>query len=165
MKFLIGIYLALLAGVAFSGSNVQRLTVTGDGNTRANLRDGSSKTIVASGLYTPTYTNVANHPSGFGPYEVAYTVIGKVLTIGGRVDVLADLPNTLTIVDVTIPPGYAIKTGIGKCGGAGVQDSPSGTRQDAATIQNVTSTEFQMAWDAASDTSRAFTFTVTCQLQ
>ena len=82
---------------------------------------GTSKRL-DSGTYTPTGTAIINVglDSDVDTYETAYTVIGKVVTLSGRVDI--DPTSTgVTEFAITTPAGYDVDTTVAfPVGGTGM---------------------------------------------
>mgnify|MGYP001615560273 CR=1 FL=1 len=106
-----------------AGSGV---TIT-HGGVNGALTIATSSTL-ASGVYTPTLTNVANL-DGSTAYEAQYLRVGSVVTVSGKFDINPTLAATLTQLGISLPiasnigatedcAGVAFASGIAGQGGA-----------------------------------------------
>lgn len=140
-------------GVAAPGS---KLDVAGSFQCDSITND----TGLASGVYTPTLTSVANVAAST-PYECQYIRVGNTVTVSGKVDVDPTLTATSTQLGISLP----IASNLGAAEDcAGTAFSPAIASQGAAVLGDATNNRAQMEWLSGDVTNQAMYFTFTYQV-
>lgn len=132
-----------------------------DGAANAVLQtDGSGVlsfgSIVDSGTYTPTLTNVANVTSS-AAFVCQWMRVGSVVTVSGKVDIELSAPATPTELGVTLPiaSNFASEE---QCGGTSLSEAnATSIRILADSVNNRAS--FQANGGTATNDSYSFIFT------
>lgn len=101
--------LAISPGTLRAGSGL-----TGGGDMGRNIDLGLA-VPTASGVYTPTLTNVANVAAST-PLACQYLRVGDVVTVTGAIDVTASVVATPTQIGVSLPIASAL-AGVSECAG------------------------------------------------
>lgn len=108
-----------------------------------------------SGTYTPTLFNISNLDASTA-YECAYTRIGDIVSVNGRVDIDPTAGNTLTEIDISFPVASNIAEGF-QCTGVANSDTVSGW-----VIGNITDNRARLSLTSPAVTANRlvmFTFT------
>ena len=131
---------------------VSNITVNGKGLVTA----ASDGLTLASGVYTPTLTIVANvDGGGLTAYQCQYMRVGSVVNVSGKLDVNPTLAATLTQAGISLP----IASNIGAaedCGG--VAFTPTVAGQGAAIYGDLTNNRAQLEFVAGAATSQPMYF-------
>lgn len=109
---------------------------------------------LASGVYTPTLTNVANIAASTA-YECQYLRTGTTVCVSGKVDVDPTLTATSTQLGITLPIASNIGTAQ-DC--AGTAFAPAIISQGAAILGDVANDRAQMEFISGDVTNQAFFF-------
>lgn len=133
---------------AFPASNDQALI----SSTTGAMTWGS---VVTSGFYTPTLTNVTNLTAST-VYDATYTRIGNVVTVAGRVEIDPTTPASLTELGISLPIASNIAGLEGVCGTAAASGIAG---QCAAIIGDATNNRAQMTWIAGDITNQSMYYT------
>jgi hypothetical protein len=125
------------------------------------LDNGAVNTsTVASGVYTPTLTNVANL-SASTAYECQYLRMGSTVTVSGKVDIDPVAGATQTQLGITLP----IVSNLGAvedC--AGVAFCPTIAAQGAAILGDSVNNRAQLEYISGDVTNQPFYFTFSYQI-
>lgn len=117
----------------------------------ANGGTGSATLVLASGVYTPTLTGVANVGAST-PYEFQYLRLGTVVTVSGKVDVDPTAPGA-TQLGISLP--VASNLGAAEdCAGVGA--SPGIAGQSGAILGDVANDRAELNWVAVDLTNQAW---------
>lgn len=135
-------------------SPAERLDVTGNIKASGNL----SAANLLSGTYTPTITAVANVASS-SVTVAAYTRVGNMVTVFGRITITATSANTNTQLRLTLPIAVDITAnqalaGVGASVEVGTYGDGIGVIGDATTDQ----AEFRLRPVNTTSTAYAYTF-------
>ena len=122
--------------------------------TAAALADVIAAMNIASGVYTPTLTNVTNL-DGSTAFECQYMRVGSSVTVSGRVSVDPTLTATATELGISIPIASNF-AGQGDCGGAAFAIGIAG--QGAGIRADLTNDRAEMKWVATDVTDQSMFF-------
>jgi parallel beta-helix repeat protein len=111
------------------------------------------------GVYTPTLTGVTNVAASTA-YECQYAVVGKTVTVTGKVDV--DPTSTgSTKLGISLPVASNLANAEDL---AGVAFSPAVAGQGAAVLGDTTNDRAQMEWIAVDTSNRTMAFSFSYQI-
>lgn len=128
--------------------------------TAAELTTALNALNLASGVYTPTLTNVANL-DGSTAFECQYLRVGSVVTVSGKVSVDPTTTATSTQLGISLP----IASNLGAeedC--AGTAFASAIASQGAAIKADATNNRAQMQWIAGDVTNQLLFFSFTYQV-
>lgn len=125
--------------------------------TNGRLIDGLT---LASGVYTPTLTNVANLDASTA-FQCQYMRVGSVVTVSGKVSVDPTLTATTTQLGISLPIASNIGAEEDCCGTASAKAISS---QVAAILGDATNDRAQMEWKATDITNQAMYFSFTYRI-
>lgn len=144
---------ALVSGDIVAGS----IHLLGWDGTNFQVLTSLGSTIVSSGTYTPTLTNVSNVSSSTA-HTCQYMRVGSVVTVSGKVEV--DITTTLasTVLQMTLPVASSFTVGE-DCGGVGTTSADQTT---TVAIFSDSVGKAQFAWsDQVATGNRTYYFTFT----
>lgn len=110
---------------------------------------------LASGIYTPTLTNVANL-SALTAYQCQWFRVMNVITVSGRVVVDPILTATATKLGITLPIS-SVFAGVSDLAGVAFASAVAG--QGAAIYADISNMRAQMDWVSGDVASRDMLFT------
>lgn len=117
----------------------------------------SGGSVLTSGTYTPTLTNVANLDTST-PYEAQYLRVGTIVTVSGKVDVDPTLTATVTRLGISLP--IASNLGANEdCAGVAFASGIAG--QGAVILGDTVNDRAQMEWVAGDITNQSMYFIFT----
>lgn len=114
----------------------------------------------ASGVYTPTLTNVANLDASTA-YQCQYLRVGSVVTVSGKVDIDPTLTATSTQLGISLPIGSNIGTAEDCCGTAFSSGIAS---QGSAILGDAANNRAQLQYISTDTTNQAMYFTFTYRI-
>lgn len=137
-------------------TNAQHNHQNAAGGGQLSIAALSDLPTLASGVYTPTLTGVANVGAST-PYECQYLRVGSTVTVSGRVDV-----DPTAAVSTQLGISLPIASNIGApedC--AGTAFCPTIAGQGAAILGDAANNRAQMEWIAVDITNQPMYFTFT----
>lgn len=139
------------------GSATSVPTFTVDQKGRITAASGNTIPTLASGLHTPTLTNVTNLAASTA-YACQYMRVGDVVTMSGRVDVDPTTTGVSTELGISLPIASNLATS-NECCGTAFASAVAG--QGAAILADGTNNRARMVWIAGDVSSQAMFFTFT----
>lgn len=133
---------------AFPSANDQALA----SSTAGVLTWGS---VVTSGFYTPTLTNVSNLAAST-VYDATYMRVGNVVTVAGRVEIDPTNPATLTELGISLPIASNIAGLEGVCGTAAASNVAG---QVAAIVGDAANNRAQLQYISSDITNQSMYYT------
>jgi hypothetical protein len=128
----------------------------------ANAVTGTTNQYIASGTYTPTFTNVAN-VDGFTARQAQWIRVGNVVTVSGQVTIDYTTANTATAFGVSLPIASDFADQYDAAGVAvSTTASLAGTRAPFSISADSTNNRVEVGGEtltASSNMVVAFTFT------
>lgn len=118
-------------------------------------------TVLTSGTYTPTLSNVANLDSSTA-FTCQYSRVGSVVTVSGKVTVDPTTTLTLTQLGISLPIASALTQQEQVGGSASASNIAS---QSAAVRGDATNDRAEMVWVTADVTSQPMYFSYTYLVQ
>lgn len=120
----------------------------------------NAMSLITSGTYTPTLTNVANLDASTA-YQCQYLRVDATVTVSGRVDVDPTTTLTSTQLGISLPVASNIGA-VEDC--AGTAYASGIAAQGAAILGDAANNRAQMQWVAADVTNQAMYFTFSYQV-
>ena len=143
-------------GFRISGAAATGKYLRGDGTNfvSSSLLSADLDIALASGVYTPTLTNVANLDASTA-YECQYLRVGTTVTVSGKVDVDPTTTVTTTQLGISLPIASNLGA-VEDCAGTAFASGIAG--QGAAILGDATNNRAQMEWIAGDITNQAMYF-------
>jgi len=143
---------------------VAALLVAGTGislsyNDGANTLTISESTTLASGVYTPTLTNVVNLDASTA-YQCQYMRVGSVVTVSGRIDLDPTTSGVDTQVGITLP----IASNFGAIEDCGGTAAAVGVQQAGAIMADSTNDRALLEFTAATNANKQMNFSFTYRI-
>lgn len=148
----------VFTGLTISGLTVNTFPVATTGGALVN--SGFTTTNLASGVYTPTLTNVANL-DGSTAFECQWLRVGNTVTVSGRVNADPTTAGVSTQLGISLP--VASNLGASEdC--AGVAASAGVASESAGILGDVANDRAQMQWITTDTGNHSMFFHFTYQV-
>ena len=135
------------------GSATKVPTITVDVYGRVTIASENTIPTLASGIYTPTLTNVANIDASTA-FSCQYMRVGDTVTVSGRANVDPTATGSVLLgISLPIASNFA---NLNECAGAAFCPSLSGV--GAAILADATNDRAQMEWIATNTANQALFF-------
>lgn len=117
---------------------------------------------IYSGTYTPTLSNTTNVAASTA-YVCQYMVVGKTVTVSGRVDIDVTTTATDTVLGISLPIASAFANN-GECAGMAVQDIGGAVKECGYIRADTTNDRAYLGLQSVGVSNYAWYFTFTYQI-